>query len=242
MNNLKGKFVYAKDLYNYMKFHPDEMNENQRQQLFEHVFNIFDQVAANSPIYEAYYYLGEMFLNGDYVQKNVDKAFRYYVVCSSHSHALSFYKLYTLIKEQKIRKKEVLYTPVEYDDSNLNEPTQDEKTLMLRYLKRSAEEGYVEAQHELANCFMSGIYTKVDLKLALAWHRQACRNGFIASYEPCGDILYQGSGTVRKNRVLSLVMYYTAYSNGLFKLKDKVLKVKDELEKEGEPLPEMILV
>jgi hypothetical protein len=37
-------------------------------------------------------------------------------------------------------------------------------------------------------------------------------------------------------------MYYCAYVNGLNEIKTKLLKTKDELVAEGEPLPEMALI
>ena len=238
MTNPKGKFVYSRDLYNFLKHNPDKINESDKQ-MYEHIFQIFLDVSRESSIYESYYYLGEMFLNGDYVLQNIEKAYRYFCVAASYNHGLSFYKLYTLLKEKNIRKSNVSEST---SLTVLNEFQDDEKSLMFRYLKRSAEEGYVEAQHELANCYMSGEICKIDYKLALAWHRQACRNGFILSYEPSGDLLYNGGSNLSKDKILSLVMYYTGYTKGLFQLKEKVMKVKEELVLQGEPLPEMILI
>jgi hypothetical protein len=37
-------------------------------------------------------------------------------------------------------------------------------------------------------------------------------------------------------------MYYCAYSKGIYDLKDKLIKLRDELVQEGEPLPEMVLL
>lgn len=240
MNNPKGKFIYARDLYNYMKHNTEKLQSGDTR-LFEHLFDIFHYVSVNSSIYESYYYLGEMYLNGDYVKKNLEKAYHYFCVSASFNHALSFYKLFTLLKEHKIKKSEGIYSPIDQSLVVKGYYREDEKELMFKYLRRAAEEGYVEAQHELANNYMSGEICKIDYKMALAWHRQACRNGYVLSYEPCGDLLYLGGSNLKKDKVLSLVMYYTAYNKGVFSLKDKVLKVREELSKEGEPLPEMIL-
>lgn len=43
--------------------------------------------------------------------------------------------------------------------------------LSFKYLKRAAEEGFVEAQHMLANVYDNGDYIKRDAKKALAWYR-----------------------------------------------------------------------
>jgi hypothetical protein len=37
-------------------------------------------------------------------------------------------------------------------------------------------------------------------------------------------------------------MYYSAYQRGLFDIKDKIYKVREELINEGENIPEMILI
>jgi TPR repeat protein len=241
MQNPKGKFIYARDLYNFMKHNPDKMNQDDIH-MYQHIFEIFQHVAENSPIYESYYYLGEMYLNGDYVVQNTEKAYRYFCVSASYNHALSFYKLYTLLKEHKIRKSKAIYSPLNNSLTIKGKYTEDEKALLFKYLRRAAEEGFVEAQFELANNYMNGELCKIDYKLALAWHRQACRNGYVLSYEPCGDLLYMGGSNLKKDKVLSLVMYFTAYNKGLFSLKDKILKIREELINEGEPLPEMVLI
>jgi TPR repeat protein len=56
------------------------------------------------------------------------------------------------------------------------------RVVLFEYLKSSAEEGYVEAMHELGNAYMEGKICKRDYLKALAWHRQACRNGYVLSY------------------------------------------------------------
>jgi hypothetical protein len=37
-------------------------------------------------------------------------------------------------------------------------------------------------------------------------------------------------------------MYYSAYQRGVLDIKDKILKLREELIKEGEAIPEMILI
>ena len=95
--------------------------------------------------------------------------------------------------------------------------------------------------HELGNQYISGTLRKKNNLKALAWHRQACRNGYILSYEPCGDIFYNGGFGVKRNKALSLVMYYCAYVNGIREIKEKISRVTKELKEEGEPIPEMAM-
>ena len=37
-------------------------------------------------------------------------------------------------------------------------------------------------------------------------------------------------------------MYYSGYQRGLYELKEKILKIRQELIQEGEDIPEMILI
>lgn len=63
-----------------------------------------------------------------------------------------------------------------------DEETELKKEVLFDYLKLAAEEGYVEAMHELANEYVKGEICEKDYRLALAWHRHACRNGYALSY------------------------------------------------------------
>jgi TPR repeat protein len=47
--------------------------------------------------------------------------------------------------------------------------------------------------------------------LALAWLREAIRNGNIVSYLNAGDLLYEGGVGLKKNRLFALINYLGAY-------------------------------
>ena len=50
-------------------------------------------------------------------------------------------------------------------------------------LKTSAEEGYIVAMYELGQFYYENKNEDVsNLKKSLAWHREACKNGYILSY------------------------------------------------------------
>ena len=65
--------------------------------------------------------------------------------------------------------------------------------LEFLYLKRAAEEGFVQMQHNLGMMYHQGRLTKKNDRLALAWLREATRNGYMPSYYLAGDILYEGN-------------------------------------------------
>lgn len=114
--------------------------------------------------------------------------------------------------------------------------------LSFLYLKRSAEEGYVVAQHMLGLAYYSGINTRKNLLLALSWFREAVRNGNVSSYLNAGDILYEGGLGVKQNRMFALVNYLGAYREGAYFLKAKIDQVVKELKEiEGEQLPEFLM-
>lgn len=60
-------------------------------------------------------------------------------------------------------------------------------------MKRSAEEGFVQMQHNLGIAYYNGEVCKKNDRLALAWFREATRNGYSPSYQMAGDILYYGN-------------------------------------------------
>ena len=205
-----------------------KLNEEEKEFFYEKIYYIMED-ALRAGIYEADYILGLMYLKGLYTKQNLRKAFYHFCKSASYSHGMAYYELYKFLKEDR------LYIYLESEQSIKNQA-------MFDYLSNSAEEGYLEAMHELGNQYMSGTLRKKNYLKALAWHRQACRNGYILSYEPCGDIFYNGGFGVKKNKALSLVMYYCAYVNGIGEIKEKIIKVSKELIEEGEPIPEMAMI
>jgi TPR repeat protein len=185
--------------------------------------------ASEAGIYEAHYYFGVMNQQGFYTKINKKKAFYYYCLAASNSHALSFYELYHLLRNDDT-------FDYIYSDRTIKSKA------MIDYLKHAAEEGYPAAMYELGNEYIKGEICPKNYYLALAWHRHACRNGYFLSYEQTGDLFYKGGENFRPNKILSLVMYFSAYQRGVHDIKDKILKLRDELISEGEEIPEMILI
>lgn len=142
--------------------------------IYMKAYECFEE-AAKSGIYEAYYYLAMMNYNGLYTKVNKKKAFYYYCKAGSYSHALSYFEIYNMLKN---------------DDIDLYDNEKDKKKAMFDYLKMSAEEGYPAAMYELGNEYIKGDICEVDYYLSLAWHRHACRNGYFLSY-----VIYVNIGT-----------------------------------------------
>jgi TPR repeat protein len=74
-----------------------------------------------------------------------------------------------------------------------------------------------------------GKLCKRNDKLALAWFREAIRNGNIVSYLNAGDLLYEErpgtpeeKGGLARSRLFALVNYLGAYQAGALFLKDRL--------------------
>jgi len=176
---IKARYIYARDLFKTIFFHIKYSNyfekdqiyisNQQKEEFMSKCFYIFND-AAKEDIYEANYFLGLMYLNGCYTKLNKTAAYYYFSLAASYSHSLSFYELYKMLKTEQV----TIYKG--------NENADLLKKIMFDYLKASAEEGYTEAMYELGNEYIRGVLCKKDYELAYAWHRQACRNGYILSY------------------------------------------------------------
>ena len=169
-------------------------------------------------MYSAYFYLGLMHLECIYVKKDAHKAFDLYIKGAAKNNAYCFFELSRIYAEGEIADKD--------------------PKLQFLYLKRSAEEGFVTAQHLLGIAYHEGRLTKKNDFLALAWFREAIRNGNFVSYLNAGDLLYEGGTGLKRNRLYSLVNYLGAYQYGAVFLKDRLEQLVNELQQEeGEALP-----
>ncbi len=82
--------------------------------------------------------------------------------------------------------------------------------------------------------------------MALAWFREAIRNGNIVSYLNAGDLLYEErpgtpeeKGGIQQNRLFAFVNYLGAYQAGALFLKDRLEQILEELKTiEGEKMPD----
>jgi len=66
---------------------------------------------------------------------------------------------------------------------------QPDGQLQFLYLKRSAEEGFVTAQHNLGLAYHTAKHVKRNDLRALGWLRESVRNGNPTSYLLAGDLL-----------------------------------------------------
>ena len=95
---------------------------------FERCLNGFE-VAASKGVHSANLYLGMIYLEGVYVDKDVEKGIDFYVRGAAKNNAFCFFELSRIYSGQDGIDKD--------------------RYLEFSYLKRAAEEGFVRAQHML---------------------------------------------------------------------------------------------
>lgn len=179
-----------------------------------------------------------MYEDAIYVRKDTYKAIDWYIEGAAYNNALWFFQLSKhYLEGSLIPKNDYLH---------------------FKYLKRAAEEGYVQAQHMLAIAYHEGKYTKQDNMLSLAWFREAARNGYPLSLVNAGDLLIsmelnktsisslnnlEGHGTeinINKqkmnigNLLFGLSQYINAYRYGAFFLEERITKIVKLLRDSGE--------
>lgn len=121
------------------------------------------------------FYLGMINLEGRFVPKDAIAAHLYFIEGAARNNAYCYFELSRIYSGE---------------DETINLiDDKPSKSLQFLYLKRSAEEGFVHAQHCLAQAYRTGdIVPKDDFK-ALAWFRESVRNGNIGSYIEAAEIL-----------------------------------------------------
>ena len=78
--------------------------------------------------------------------------------------------------------------------------------------------------------YYEGRLVRKNDRLALAWLREATRNGYMPSYALAGDILYEGNvvnklpydRAVQQNRIFALSQYLGAYQAGALFLETQI--------------------
>lgn len=125
------------------------------------------------------FYLGMIHLEGRFVQRDPEAALNFFIEGAARNNAYCYYELSRIYGGE--------------DDIIKDLPDeQPSKALQFLYLKRSAEEGFVHAQHVLGQAYRDGLLVKQDHFRALAWLRECIRNGGspIAQIE-AGELLLQ---------------------------------------------------
>ncbi|CDW87823.1 sel1 domain-containing protein repeat-containing protein [Stylonychia lemnae] len=219
--NSQAQYTYGKELLSLLR-NQSFVNKKEEKQFLQYTYENLNN-AANKGVNSAYFYLGMMYMDGLYVQKDQDKALECYIKGAAKNNAYCFFELSRIYSEGQV---------VDRDPK-----------LQFLYLKRSAEEGFVTAQHLLGIAYHEGKITRKNDYLALAWFRESIRNGNIISYLNAADLLFEGGVELKQNRLFALVNYLGAYQNGAVFLKERLEQVVKEInEHDKDKIPEFSFV
>ncbi|EGR28438.1 nol1 nop2 sun family protein, putative [Ichthyophthirius multifiliis] len=166
---------------------------------------LFNQVVEKGS-FQSLYYLGEMAENGD-LRNGIDTQYAYecYLIAASWDNPKAFFKLSIFHKEGKGGC-----------EKNVD--------LHFLYMKKAAELGLVEAQHNL------GQYNPLK---ALAWFTQAASAEFIHSMYNAAQLYLEGSedGQIKINLKAGLVWLENIKKTGKMDVNNLIENVLEELEK-----------
>ena len=127
-------------------------------------------LSAEKGVHSANFYLGMIYLEGVYVERDVERGIDFYVRGAAKNNAFCFFELSRIYSGESSEEERDRY-------------------LEFTYLKRSAEEGFVRAQHMLGLAYHQGeLVERNDVK-ALAWLRESVRNGNAISYLASAELL-----------------------------------------------------
>ena len=165
------------------------------QQNYKHALNWLEKAGQND-YSKALYTLGEMYLDGEGVEKDFDKAHNYLVKASRLNNEKAnyllgmFYYEGTLIaKNYKIASKHFTEA-AKHNHANsifmlgeINFKENKEQT-GIEFCKKSSELGSASAQYKLGKLYFDGIHVKKDLKLGISLiEKSAENNNSDAQYE-----------------------------------------------------------
>lgn len=201
--NPLAAFSYAQDIYQALRSDKIKEEPEQLEFIFQSVFELF-LMAANEGVYNAHFYLGMIFYEGIFVDQDIERAMDHYIKGAAKNNAFCYFELSRIYDEGVYEQKS--------------------PGLKFLYLKRSAEEGFLTAQHMLGIAYHEGSLVKKNDKKALAWFRESVRNGFTASYLNAGELLNKEGDM--KNRLFALVNYLGAYQHGAFFLEDTIKELR----------------
>lgn len=125
--------------------------------------------AATSGFSSAYFFLGKMHTHEIFpsISPSPEHVYQCYVAGAAKHNAYCYFELASIHE-----KGTELYPQSDY--------------LFYKYLTKSAEEGFIFSQQKLGQLYYQGNMVKKNDKLALAWFREAIRNGYYFSYIDAG--------------------------------------------------------
>lgn len=158
------------------------------------------------------YDLGDKYYYGNYVEKNEEKAFEWYLQAAERGYAEAQIKIgdkfaqeYDNIMEQSIEEDTVLDV-TDYEVA---------KTAIKWYYK-AAEQGNAEAQFKLGNMYYDGCDESHSPEDAIEWFYKSAKQGYAEAQVKLGDIFYLDYHTKidEKGEEKAVELYHKAAEQG----------------------------
>jgi len=145
--------------------------------------------SANQGNTEALSELGDMYLEGDTVPKDVGRAMEYYQTATTRGSAEAAFKLGMI-----------------YD---MGQDIEGDHEKAIPWFLMAAERGYPAAQLYVANIYKDGWGVPRDYQAAAKWYAMAAENGVVSAETELGDLYHAGKG-VSRNLQAAARHYLTA--------------------------------
>ena len=176
---------------------------------------------------EAAHALGELYLNGDGVGRNLSMSAGWFMRAANSGHADAAFKLANATKlglgiPQNIDTALSLYRQASIDGSaeaayalgriyKLGDGVRRDYTKALEWLSVAADRGYAPAEHDLGQLYQEGIAVPRDIETAMHWLSEAASKGHAPARYDLARLLLDGNTTARQN---GMAIMQLAANNG----------------------------
>ncbi len=170
---------------------------------------------ARSGDAEAAHALGELYLNGDGVRRNLSMSAGWFMRAADHGHADAAFKLGNANKlglgiPQNIDQALALYRNASSDGSSeaayalgriyrLGDGVRRDYPQALKWLRISADQGFAPAEHELGQLYLEGIAVPRDIETAKHWLSEAASKGHAPARFDLARMLLDGDAASRQS-------------------------------------------
>lgn len=184
--------------------------------------------------------LGYMFKTGHGISKDVDEAYKWYMMAAEQDDARSQYEVAVILKEKgnlnesikwlhKAAKNGLVEAQWAYGhwkySGRWGSPW-GEKNMAEAYnwLSKAAQQGHMSAMFYTGLLYQNGQGIKKDYKMAAYWYTEAAKKKNSNAQCYLGDLYYEGKG-VEKNEELAIDCWKKASKNGSSLAKERLKKI-----------------
>jgi TPR repeat protein len=201
---------------------------------YENQYYYFLKASKNNHI-QSNFELGIMFLYGQYINKDIDKAIKYFKHAATYNCSCAYCFLAEIFYDKNIEESIGYYKKaVKLNNNNAcnnlatiynnNEKYKNDKE-SFRLFELAAKDGHKFAQCNLANMYRKGIGIGVDFKKAVYWYKKAAdQNNLKAKYNlSMMYINYGNDNNKKKGKNMLEELADQNYGKAIEKLKKKLI-------------------